>query len=130
MESDKGKEKKPTFVKVPREFIGSPVYKILTQIEVKVLLALMKFANWETGKCWPKMDTLAGLCGSRRQEVWEATRCLECMGIVEIERKRGRGHTNLYTLKLGEANITPTFTDPKCKEERQEKCRRLRKMGR
>jgi hypothetical protein len=64
------------------------------------LLVLARFADDETGVCWPGMRAVSVLARqSLRSTVWAIDE-LRKAGWLEVEKKRGRGGCNRYTLAL------------------------------
>ena len=64
------------------------------------LLVLARFADDNTGQCWPGMRAISFLSRqSLRTTVWAIDE-LEKGGWIEIEKKRGKGGCNLYTVAL------------------------------
>jgi hypothetical protein len=63
-----------------------------------VLLALSFYANEQTQKCWPNIDTICEESGWCRDAVFAAIKELQALGEIEVTRRGQKG--NLYTITL------------------------------
>jgi hypothetical protein len=64
------------------------------------LLVLARFADDNTGQCWPGMRAISFLSRqSLRTTVWAIDELTQA-GWIEVEKKGGKGGCNLYTLAL------------------------------
>lgn len=74
-------------------------YPDLSKNQMLVLLALEQYADDE-GECFPSIPTLARRTRLHRATVLRLLTRLEQLGLVAIERARGRTHYNHYALNL------------------------------
>lgn len=64
------------------------------------LLVLARYANDETGECWPGMRAISFMARqSVRTTVWAIDE-LRNAGWIEVERKAAKGGCNRYTVNL------------------------------
>jgi hypothetical protein len=81
----------------------------LTLEQLRVLVALLSFANNESDVVWPKRDALAKRTGGMHPaNISAATAALERFGWVEKEGKGGFGKPVRYRLKLSTTVAEPT----------------------
>ena len=75
--------------------------KTIGAIGVGLYAALCRFANRQTGECWPAIGRLASLLDLARSTVKVYLRKLEAAGLIEIRERRdaaGDPTSNLYRL--------------------------------
>lgn len=70
---------------------------------VAVYNVLASFVNSETQSCIPTQKTMAELIGISRRTVIRKTKLLKKLGLIRVEKKKGRCHYQLLKLK---ANVT------------------------
>jgi DNA-binding IclR family transcriptional regulator len=68
-------------------------------------MALLPHLNSKTRMAWPSLQTLASLTNREPSTVWRAVQKLEALGLLEVQRGRGRNKANRYFLKLGSMEI-------------------------
>jgi len=61
--------------------------------DLLVFIALARYANCDTGRAWPSVETLGKVSRRSRPMVIESLRHLEELEHIEVERKAGRGST-------------------------------------
>ncbi len=71
-------------------FVDSGGLTQLAGSEIKVMLVLYRFADFQTGDCWPSLATIARLTGMDIRSITRALQALEIKGIITKEQK-GRG---------------------------------------
>ena len=65
-----------------------------------MLLALAEHANGD-GVCWPGYPKLADMIGTTQRQAMRVIDKLEQDGLIRKWENRGRGHSNLYFIKVG-----------------------------
>ncbi len=68
-----------------------------------VAFVIADYAHAETGRAWPKVETLARKCSQSVRTVQRKIRVLEDLGILRVERRHadsGRQRENLFVLHL------------------------------
>ncbi len=68
----------------------------LSSLAKSVAYFLIEYANRETGKCFPRMTTLATDASAHRQSIQRTIATLERHGFLRVERTVGRGKSNEY----------------------------------
>jgi hypothetical protein len=81
----------------------------LTGIARAVYAALLSFADWQTGQCWPSHAALAQRSGFAVSSVQRALRLLQALGVVTLEHvSDARGQrSNRYTVRREQPEIAP-----------------------
>lgn len=87
------------FVRLPfwfMEHVDLPLH------EYVLYIALLRFRNPKTGKCWPGMTTLADVARISVPTVKRTIPKLEARGLVEVKREKvgNRNLPNIYTVKV------------------------------
>ena len=77
--------------------------------ETLVLLALADFCN-DSGECWPSMATIATKSRMTERGAQKIVARLVKSGWLEIDARKGRSGTNLYTVKT--PNPVPKTPNP------------------
>lgn len=71
----------------------------LGAVSILVYLYMSRFANNNSGVCWPSQEKMAEFCGCNERTVRRATAELEKLGLIHVERrKNGTITQNYYTL--------------------------------
>jgi hypothetical protein len=81
----------------------------LSGIARAVYAALLSFADWQTGQCWPSHAALAQRSGFGVSSVQRALRALQALGLVALEHHidaRGQ-RSNRYTVGRAQPAATP-----------------------
>lgn len=81
------------YARVPIEAIGDAR---LSPTEFKVLIALLAFANRDTGAAWAKRETLSSMCGVHPANISRATAALVEYGWITKDGNGGRGRPARY----------------------------------
>jgi len=85
------------FAKLPIALIKSGLLAELKPSSVVVYNVLLCYADFNTGKCFPSIQTICTLSGLTKPTVIDALKELEDWGLVEVARRHG-SH-NIYQLQ-------------------------------
>lgn len=99
------------FAKLPIALIKSGLLAELKSATVVVYCVLLSYADFNTGRCFPGIQTICDLSGLSRPTVVNSIKELEDWGLVEVTRRLG-SH-NLYQLQYwwgSEATSTKKLT--------------------
>lgn len=94
------------YAQVPNILIESYGSKI-GPLGIAVYAVLRKFADYETGDCYPKLSTIGSTLGISRNTVLKAIKLLSDNGIIEVASGQESGTRNEYVInRLGVQNLT------------------------
>ncbi|WP_420971606.1 helix-turn-helix domain-containing protein [Bradyrhizobium sp. B120] len=68
------------------------------RIALAVAMTIGKYLNSGTGKAFPSRETIANRCDVCVRSVERAVNRLERRGFLIVQRARGRGHSNVYSM--------------------------------
>jgi DNA-binding transcriptional regulator GbsR (MarR family) len=85
------------FAKLPIALIKSGLLAELKSATVVVYCVLLSYADFNTGRCFPGIQTICDLSGLSRQTVAKSIKELEDWGLVQVTRRQG-SH-NVYQLQ-------------------------------
>lgn len=86
------------FGKVPYAMIASGAMQFLNRNDLAVYLVLAAHSDGRTWEARPSVNRIAFLAGVHVRSVPRIMRRLEEYGLIEIQRRGGRGICNVYTL--------------------------------
>lgn len=72
---------------------------------IGVYASIRLFADYETGECWPSIDTVAEILGVSRRTVERHLAKLEAIGAIRKESGKASGETNLYRFPASRYDI-------------------------
>ncbi len=102
------------FAKLPIALIKCGLLRELKSASVVVYCVLLSYADFNTGRCFPGIQTICDFSGLSRQTVITSIKELEDWGLVQVTRRLG-SH-NLYQLQYwwgSEATSTKNLTTTK-----------------
>jgi len=89
----------PSFFSKFAALVDGGILKLLKPAEIKLLFALIRFADFDTGACHPSRETLCMLTGCCRDTFAAALKELKRRGLVQYKRGSIRVHFKYqYTL--------------------------------
>ena len=99
-----GKEQADKFTAIPNFIIENYLHKIGSPA-FALYSVLKKFASYETGECFPKVDTLAQLLGVKRTAVHRSLKVLCRFGLI-VKTSGCAGRSNRYFFPSSVAFMT------------------------
>jgi len=91
--------------------VHSPAFARLPLIELRVLIVLLRFSDFETGEAWPSVKTMADLvgCPSKPSRVRHALKTLRRRGFIEVVvHGGGRGKSTKYRVLAPNSGMKTT----------------------
>ncbi|WP_338692012.1 hypothetical protein V5279_37885 [Bradyrhizobium sp. 26S5] len=83
-------------------------------IAAHVAMVIAKHMNSDTGETFVGRETIADLIGVHVRTAELSIQKIEALGFLKVQRARGRGHVNTYTMTFPEKAVSePPFTDEK-----------------
>lgn len=102
---DKPKSK-PSWIPVPNKFIYSLEHSI---IDKSVYITTRSFSNFDTGECYPGINTISKKCGFSDKTVIRSLKRLESAGWIEIIRREDT--SNSYAFPHDEFDEQGNYTN-------------------
>ena len=91
------------FVKIEVAIIDSPV---LTKEDRAFYMALKRFRNRKSKRCFPSMAKVAKRAGICKETAYRCRTKLKELGIIRWRTERGRKHSCHYDFILEDGNLT------------------------
>lgn len=82
-------------------------YPNLSGADCAIAIAISTYLNSKTGDAWPSLETLATDTNRNRATVWRSIERLELLGLLSVQRARGRTRSNRYKPLLGNMDCNP-----------------------
>lgn len=67
--SEKDEKQNKHFGRVYFDEVNNENFRELSPLALKIYISILEYADWKTGKCWPRQTTLAENCGCKRETV-------------------------------------------------------------
>jgi hypothetical protein len=89
------------------DFLDSGLAAIIRPAAAMVYNVLCRFANIKTVQAFPSYETISRLAGVSVMQAKRSIKILEKYKIISVERRTGRGHSNIYSLLSSSEWLVP-----------------------
>jgi hypothetical protein len=82
-------------------------YPNLSGADLAVTIAIFKHLNSRSGDAWPSIETISSLTNREASTVWRSIEKLKILGLLKVQKGRGRQQSNRYRPALGALDRDP-----------------------
>jgi predicted transcriptional regulator len=79
----------------------------LSGADYAVAIVIAKHLNSTKGTAWPSLKTIAELSNRKPSTVWRSVERLSALGLLKVQKSRGRNKSNIYQPLYGEMARDP-----------------------
>jgi hypothetical protein len=82
-------------------------YPNLSGADLAVVITIFTHLNSMSGDAWPSIETIAFRTNREKSTVWRSIDRLRILGLIEVQKGRGRKQSNRYRPALGTLDYDP-----------------------